>query len=170
MTDVLRWREYTAEEQQVVCHLLARFGLTLELVSLASDIPGSYWGEEEAGLIADTLYIRADTPIHSLLHEACHYICMDDARRAALHTDAQGTDQEENAVCYLQIVLADFCPRFGRERMWQDMDSWGYSFRVGNARDWFEQDAADDKQWLLNASLINVDEVPSWQLHQPAVV
>ena len=31
--------------------------------------PGSYWGDSEAGLRGNALYVRADTPLHSLLHE-----------------------------------------------------------------------------------------------------
>ena len=30
-----------------------------------------------------------------------------------------------------------------RARMWRDMDDWGYSFRLGSAQQWFEQDADD---------------------------
>ena len=70
-------------------------------------IPGSYWGESEAGLIGNRIYFRPDTPLHSVLHEACHFICMDDARRTQLERDAGGDYDEENAVCYLQILLAD---------------------------------------------------------------
>ena len=54
-------------------------------------------------------------------------------RRAGLDTDAGGDDAEENAVCYLQILMADALPNVGRERMWRDMDEWGYSFRLGGA-------------------------------------
>ena len=39
-------------------------------------LPGSYWGDSEAGLRANVLYVRADTPLHSLLHELSHYVCM----------------------------------------------------------------------------------------------
>lgn len=166
MTDVLRWRDYAAPEQTIVCELLARYGLSVQLINLTEAIPGSYWGDEETGLIANTLYIRSDTPVHSLLHEACHYICMDSERRSTLHTDAGGTDQEENAVCYLQIVLSDFCPAFGRQRMWRDMDQWGYSFREGSAQAWFECDAADDKQWLLSAKLLDEEEQPVWRVRE----
>jgi hypothetical protein len=120
----------------------------------AATIPGSYWGECEAGLIANQLLVRADTPIHSVLHEAAHYICMDEARRRALNRDAGGDDAEECAVCYLQILLADALPGCGRERMWQDMDAWGYSFRLGSARAWFEQDADDARQWLQQRGLL----------------
>ena len=94
----------------------------------------------EAGLIGDAVYARADTPAHSLLHELCHYVCMDDARRAALATDAGGNDDEESAVCYLQVLLARALARLRRERCLHDMDAWGYSFREGSARAWFRGD------------------------------
>src|SRR5690349_24453193 len=50
--------------------LLGRFGLHLQRVAAGEPIPGSFWGEEEAGIIGTTVYARDDTPAHSLLHEA----------------------------------------------------------------------------------------------------
>ncbi len=132
----------------VVAALMARHGLTLQRVADGAEIPGSYWGDCEAGLRGSTLYARGDTPIHSLLHEGCHAICMGETRRAALDRDAGGDDAEECAVCYLQLVLADEIPGFGFDRACRDMDAWGYSFRLGSARAWFETDASDARQWL----------------------
>ncbi|MCK4705359.1 MAG: hypothetical protein KAT90_07765, partial [Gammaproteobacteria bacterium] len=114
----------------------------------------------------DTLYIRNDTPVHSALHEACHYICMDGKRRQKLHTDAGGTAIEENGTCYLQILLSDFIPEMKRERMLSDMDGWGYSFRLGSAQDWFEQDAEDALKWLIEHHLINAEQQPTFLLCQ----
>ena len=142
--------------------LLARFGLTLAWVAPGEPIPGSYWGESEAGLVGDHLYVRPDTPVHSALHEACHWICMDQARRATLHTDAGGEVAEENGVCYLQILLADELPGLGHEHIFRDMDDWGYSFRLGSARIWFEEDAEDARQWLLDQGLIDTANRPTW--------
>jgi hypothetical protein len=128
------------------------------MVLLEADvgIPGSYWGEREAGLIGSDIFVRLDTPMHSLLHEAAHYICMDEQRRRSLNRDAGGDDAEECAVCYLQVLLADALPECGRERMWQDMDAWGYSFRLRSARAWFEQDAEDARHWLDRRGLLVV--------------
>jgi hypothetical protein len=128
--------------------LLARFGLTLQIVEEGAAITGSYWGEREAGLIGGTVYARLDTPLHSLLHEACHSICMDSTRRESLDRDAGGDHAEENAVCYLQILLADELPGMSRDRMTADMDAWGYTFRLGSAKAWFERDADDAREWL----------------------
>jgi hypothetical protein len=128
--------------------LVASFGAKLEQLSSGRQVPGSYWGESEAGLRGDTLYVRADTPLHSLLHELAHYVCMSGARRAGLDRDAGGDDAEECAVCYLQILLADRIEGFGRDRMLRDMDAWGYTFRLGSARAWFEEDAVDACIWL----------------------
>jgi hypothetical protein len=146
--------------------LLGRFGLELETVADGEPLDGSFWGGEEAGLIGNRLLLRSDTPVHSVLHEACHYICMDQDRRTGLHTNAGGDYDEENAVCYLQIVLADYLAGMGRERMWNDMDSWGYSFRLGSARSWFEKDAEDACRWLTINGLLQADGKPTWQLHQ----
>jgi hypothetical protein len=143
---------------------LAKYGLSLVMLPAAADIPGSYWGAPEAGLVADQLFVRPDTPIHSALHEACHYICMDGARRAALHTDAGGEIAEENGVCYLQVLLADHVPGMDRARMFADMDAWGYSFRLGSAAAWFHRDADDARAWLLDHHLITTKDQPRWRL------
>jgi hypothetical protein len=127
--------------------LLARHGVIVEWRE-AGEIPGSYWGEREAGLVGNRLVVRPDTPVHSALHEACHYVCADAGRRATLHTDAGGDDLEECAVCYLQCLLADALPGYSRDRLLADMDAWGYSFRLGSARAWFERDADDAREWL----------------------
>jgi hypothetical protein len=137
--------------------LLSRYGLGIEWLAAGAEIPGSFWGESEAGLVGDTLYLRPDTPLHSALHEAAHYICMDGRRRARLARDAGGDDPEENAVCYLQILLADEIPGAGRQRLCEDMDAWGYSFRLGSARVWFETDADDARLWLLDAGITGRD-------------
>ncbi|MEE4637824.1 MAG: hypothetical protein V2J42_03710 [Wenzhouxiangella sp.] len=137
--------------------LLNQFGLRLEWIGCNNPIPGSFWGDEEAGLIQNRLYARDDTPIHSILHEACHWLCMDEARRQGLHTNAGGDYDEENAVCYLQILLADQLPGYGRDRCMADMDAWGYSFRLGSARAWFEQDAEDARTWLVERRIISAE-------------
>ena len=149
-----------------ISKLLSKYGLSLRTVTEGSEIPGSFWGDEEAGLIGNELLVRADTPLHSVLHEACHYVCMDKSRRDGVHTDAGGDYDEENAVCYLQILLADHIDDFGRTRMFRDMDHWGYSFRLGSAQAWFERDAEDALAWLLQFELINDQQLPSWKLRK----
>lgn len=136
--------------------VLEGHGLRITLLGAAEEIPGSYWGAPEAGLVGETIYLRPDTPVHSALHEAAHFICMDAERRRLLDTDAGGGFDEENAVCYLQILLADSIPGMGRERMLADMDAWGYTFRLGSARRWFEEDAADARAWLAGRGMIVV--------------
>lgn len=128
--------------------LLGRFGLQLQRVAPGEPIPGSFWGDEEAGIIGTTVYARGDTPVHSLLHEACHLIVLPPERRAAVHTDATDSIEEEDATCFLQIVLADELPGVGRARLMADMDAWGYTFRLGSAHAWFEQDAASAREFL----------------------
>ncbi len=138
----------------------------LEVVEIVDvkTLPGSFWGDPEAGLIANRLYIRPSTPVQSALHEACHYICMDSKRRDQLNTDAGGGYDEENGVCYLQILLAECLNGMTSDRMMQDMDSWGYSFRLGSTRAWFEGDAEDARDWLIQHQLIDPAGQPSWQL------
>lgn len=144
--------------------LLGRYGLQLRMVGSARSVPGSYWGEEEAGLIGSSVYARPDTPVHSVLHEACHYVCMSPQRRDCLDTDAGGDYDEENAVCYLQILLAELLPDFGSDRMCADMDAWGYSFRLGSAAAWFHSDAEDTRVWLYRHGLIDGKDRPRWRL------
>ena len=160
---VLRWSD---SHQQAIRSLLARFGLEIRDCPLGSPIPGSYWGESEAGLIGSRLHVRSDTPVHSLLHEACHFVCMDPMRRLALHTDAGGDDAEEDAVCYLQILIAAGIPALGQERMMADMDAWGYTFRLGSAGTWFEQDAVEALDWLRLHGITDEAARPTWSVRR----
>jgi hypothetical protein len=141
--------------------LLDRHGLNAQWVPDGEPIPGSYWGEPEAGIIGTTIHVRADTPVHSLLHEACHVICAPPEKRASLHTDASDCQLEEDATCYLQILLGDALPGVGRGRIMRDMDAWGYTFRLGSTRAWFEQDAEDARAWLAHRGLLPPDAAPS---------
>jgi hypothetical protein len=143
--------------------LLARYRLTLVRVADGAPIPGSYWGESEAGIVGATVYARADTPVHSVLHEAGHVICMDPARRARLDTDAGGEYAEEDAVCYLQIVLAGELG-LSVAQVCADMDTWGYTFRLGTALAWFERDAEDARAWLVRHGLLTESGVPIYRL------
>jgi len=135
--------------------LLARYGLDLIKVPDGEPIPGSYWGESEAGLIGHTIHARADTPVHSLLHEAAHLIVLPAEKRAAVHTDATDSVAEEDAVCVLQALLGDALPGVGRERIWCDMDAWGYTFRLGSARAYFEHDADAAFALLVEKGIID---------------
>jgi hypothetical protein len=148
----------------VLATLLHRYDLELVVQSEHEAITGSFWGDCEAGVLGRSVYVRPDTPIHSFLHEACHVICMDDARRVDLDRDAGGDDLEEAAVCYLQVLLSDHLEGVGRERLMADMDRWGYSFRLGSTRAWFEYDAEDARQFLANHGLIGEAGAPTFVL------
>lgn len=149
-------------DRTAVARLLARFGLELRMVPHGEDIPGSYWGDSEAGLKGSTLFARHDTPLHSVLHEASHFICMTPERRAGLDTNAGGDDAEECGVCYLQLLLSRELPQSGLARACADMDEWGYSFRLGSTRAWFEQDAEDARLWLLAAGIVDGEGKLTW--------
>ncbi|HMT38030.1 hypothetical protein [Thermomonas sp.] len=135
--------------------LLRRYGLALQRVADGDPIPGSYWGDSEAGIIGTTVYARGDTPVHSLLHEACHLIVLPPERRACVHTDATDSVAEEDAVCVLQALLGDALPGVGRDRVLADMDAWGYTFRLGSARAYVERDADAAWAWLRAHGLVD---------------
>lgn len=161
--DVLRLADV---EMASVAGLLSGYGLALTMVQAGNEIPGSFWGDEEAGLVGHELLVRSDTPLHSILHETCHYVCMDQVRRQGLDTDAGGDYDEENAVCYLQILLAEHVEPLGRSRMLKDMDRWGYTFRLGSAQAWFEKDAGDARAYLLDLGLIDTQDQPTFKLRE----
>jgi hypothetical protein len=146
--------------------LLERYGVELfEVTGADAPIPYTFWGEPEAGIAGTRIYVRGDTPIHSVLHELGHIVCMSAARRARLRRHAGGTAIEECAVCYLQILLADHLPAFGRTRCIADMDAWGYSFREGSTANWFAGDGKFAAAWLRAAGIIDSSAQPSWVLH-----
>jgi hypothetical protein len=156
----------TTDRVEALRKLPRRYGLVVETVPDRAPIPGSWFGEPEAGLIGDKLLVRGDTPLHSALHESCHYVCMDGERRRRLHTDAGGGYDEENGVCYLQVILSDLLPGYGRETLFREMDAWGYSFRLGSARAWFLEDAEDARNWLLDHNLLDAHDRPTWNLRE----
>jgi hypothetical protein len=160
-SQVLRLGEFNLHE---LTALLARFDLKLDTCADGESIPGSYWGDDEAGLRANHLYARTDTPVHSILHEACHYICVSAARRQNLDTNAGSDNAEENAVCYLQILLAGQLIGMGHKRMFVDMDCWGYSFRLGSSQAWFDNDADDALEWLCLRGIVDRQARLSWRL------
>ena len=135
--------------------LLARHGLQLARVADGAPIPGSYWGEPEAGIVGSVVHARGDTPVHSLLHEAAHLIVLPPERRAPVHTDATDSVEEEDAVLVLQALLADEIPAVGRIRILEDMDAWGYTFRLGSARAYVEHDADAAWAWLAARDLVD---------------
>ncbi len=77
-----------------------------------------------------------------------------------------GDALEESAVCYLQVVLADHIEGVGRDRLTLGMDAWGYSFRLGNTRDWFQGDAEDAAEFLTNHGLLSAQGGATFLLRQ----
>ena len=144
----------TQVDQLELADFLRQWSVRLVVCDEAQPIPGSFWGDDEAGLIGNRLFAWPTTPVHSLFHEASHFICLDEKRRQQLHTNAGSDVAEENAVCYLQVLLARDYACMGMERMFSDMDSWGYSFRLGSSKRWFLEDAEDARSWLISHGLI----------------
>lgn len=153
--DVTRMSALGVDGFDAAAALLARHGLQLQRVEAGIDIPGSYWGESEAGIVGANVYARDDTPVHSLLHEAGHLIVLPVDRRASVHTDATDSIDEENAVLVLQSLLAEQLPGYSRNRLFADMDAWGYTFRLGSARAYVEEDADEAWAWLIERGLVD---------------
>ena len=139
--------------QANIVRLLDWFGLKLIWVADGMPIPFSYFGAPEAGILNSHVFARTDTPVHSVLHEASHIVCMNTQRRRHLRTDAAGEYAEENAVLYLQVLLAE---RVGlsAECMCAEMDNWGYTFRLGSALEWFRHETEDCRQQLLDWGIL----------------
>jgi hypothetical protein len=149
---------------ETIAALARRFGADAVRLAAAAEIPGSYWGAPEAGLVGTELFYRNDTPAHSFLHELSHFVCMTPERRATLDTDAGGDDDEECAVCYLEVLLAEHLAAYDGARCFADMDAWGYSFRQGSAQRWFAGDGLEARRWLLAHGLIDARSGPTWRL------
>lgn len=151
-------------EPGAVSKLLQRFGLQIEWLDEYASISGSFWGDSEAGIVGSSVYVRPDTPVHSMLHETCHIICMPLGLRISHTGNAESDDLEEAAVCYLQILLADELPDVGRHRLMCDMDAWGYSFRLGDTTRWFQSDSDDAREWLRHYHVLDTAGGPSFKL------
>ena len=68
-----------------------------------------------------------------------------------------------------QVLLCDINAdmlRVGRDRLMLDMDAWGYSFRLGNTRDWFQTDAEDAAEFLKNHGLLNAAGETTFRLRE----
>ena len=159
--DVVRAQDISSA---AIIDLAANYSIELHWLSADAPISYSYWGAPEAGISRDGISLRGDTPLHSVLHELCHIVCMTAQRREQLERDAGGTDIEECGVCYLQVLLADQLPGIGSHRCLADMEAWGYSFREGSARGWFRGDGREARDWLRVHGLIGADDRPTWAL------
>ena len=138
--------------------LLAGFGLRLVLLPAGADIPGTYWGAPEAGLSGDQLFVRPDTPVHSVLHEAAHFLCMPPSAAPACTGTRAATwpRRTPSATCRSCWERSSGAAGWSRERLFADMDAWGYSFRLGSTRRWFEEDADEALAWLRDRGLVHV--------------
>jgi hypothetical protein len=148
---------------------LSQLAVTPLWIPDGAAIPGSYWGAPEAGIHNQRLMVRQDTPLHSLLHEAGHLACANLLGRHLTVSDSGSDDEEECAVCYLQVLLTDSLPPpASRERLFADMNAWGYSFRQGSAERWFHGDGEDARRWLADRGLISANGTLN-ETHEPAI-
>jgi len=147
----------------VIVPFLQQYGLKLMRVANQTPIPYSFWGNSEAGRKNTQMYVRDDTPLHSLLHETAHYVCMSETQRQSDLVDAGGSALEEAACCYLQLLWSNHIAGFNMREHMQNMDAWGYSFRLGSTQRWFNEDSEDARQWLHKHEIIRADRVPTWK-------
>ena len=153
-------------EKKDLRYLVNKFNFNLEIIINSQEIPASYWGDPEAGLIGKTIFVKSITPLHSFLHEFSHLVCMPEELRLQLNKDAKSDNAEESAVCYLQILLADSLQNIERSLLMKDMDDWGYSFRLGSTEEWFKNDANDSLEWLKRKKILDKRGNISWLLRK----
>lgn len=151
-------------EKKELHNLINKYHLELQILADDEPIPASFWGEPEAGLIGKTIFVKNVTPLHSMFHELSHLICMTEDRRLSVNKDAKSDDEEESAVCYLQILLADLLTGVSSNLLMKDMDDWGYSFRLGSTQAWFQHDSCDSKKWLQKENILNEKGNITWSL------
>ncbi|MEM7019699.1 MAG: hypothetical protein AAF512_20470 [Pseudomonadota bacterium] len=144
--------------------VLDKYQLKLNIIHENSAIPHSFWGSPEAGRFKSQLYARKDTPLHSILHESAHYVCMTKEQRLCPEIDAGGSALIEDACCFLQILWSDYVENFSRHVHLDDMNQWGYSFRLGSSSRWFYADAGDAREWLIQQNIINPQNEPTWEM------
>ena len=106
-------------------------------------------------MIGARVYARLDTPVHSVLHESAHFICMTPERRAGLTPMRAATMGKRTPCATCRSCWPDRLPNVGQDRICRDMDDWGYSFRLGSAAKWFAEDAEDTRRWLIGHGLID---------------
>lgn len=63
--DVLRFCDIDSQE---LTELLTAYQIELCLTPDDEPVLGSFWGDEEAGLIGERLNLNTNTPIHSISH------------------------------------------------------------------------------------------------------
>ena len=78
-----------------IAALLGKFKLSVDLMPDDATINGSYWGEPEAGIVGNRVLVRRDTPVHSLLHETCHIVCMTPERRQRFKGDGNAEEIQD---------------------------------------------------------------------------
>jgi hypothetical protein len=155
----------TPQLQKSSVALLRAYGLNLIWVEKGLPIPFSYFGAPEAGIYKNNIFARQDTPLHSLLHESSHVICMESDRRVRLASDANGDFIEENCVLFLQIILAKQLG-LSENDICQDMDSWGYSFRLGSALAWYKNDANECMEQLITWGILDHNRLPTYLMRR----
>ena len=107
-------------------------------------------------MIGATVYARADTPVHSLLHEAGHLIVLPPERRAArAYRRHRFGRRRRRGLRAAGRCSATRCRASAATRVLADMDAWGYTFRLGSARAYVEHDAADAWRWLREHGLVD---------------
>ena len=96
--------------------LLRPYGLAVRTVPSAGSIPGSYWGESEAGIRGTRLHIRADTPLHFSAFSPRHRMrnlprtpteTLELARRIALDQGARVEDVADPDDGRIRLIDAD---------------------------------------------------------------
>lgn len=134
----------------LVVVLFVCFDLWFECVVDGELIFGSFWGDEEVGIIGIIVYVCGDMLVYLLLYEVCYLIVLLLECCVVVYIDVIDLIEEEDVICYLQIVLVDVFLGVGCDWLMVDMDVWGYLFWFGLICVWFEQDVENVCQFLFD--------------------
>ena len=65
---------------------------------------------------------------------------------------------------WILILLAESLVGLNHITLMQDMDDWGYSFRLGSTNEWFRNDASDSRKWLQKENILDERGNITWVL------
>ncbi len=158
---------FSDSDRHSLALLLNRYGLVPELVGFKNGNPGFILGGRGSRGWWETNSCCVKTP-------RCIPCCMRPVTTFAwTKRGALAWIPMQAAIMTKRMPSAIFkyywpmnCRDLAVEQMLSDMDAWGYTFRLGSARAWFEEDAGDARAWLLSAGIISASGKPTFKIRE----